>query len=173
MKVFIGCASSDDIPDIYNEDCEKLINRLMENNDLVYGAYNKGLMGMCFNEAKSHNRRVTGIAPKTYQKDLEGLDCDKKILTDTIIDRTKSLMNECDAVLFLPGGIGTIHELFVCIDSKRSNEFNKPIIIYNSNHYYDKLLEFLDKLYSEEFTSSSVKECYFVTNNIDEVVKYL
>ena len=173
MKLFIGCASSNDIDNCYVDDCKKLIEKLLTNNTLIYGAYNEGLMGECFNTAKKNNNKVIGVCPKTYEEDSKKLNCDEIIITDNIIDRTKTLLNICDAIILLPGGIGTINELFSSIDSKRSGELNKKIVIFNSNHYYDKLLEFLDKLYAEKFSDKSIKDCYLVTDNIDEVLNYL
>ena len=173
MKLFIGCASSDEIPDNYKNDCNEVINRLLKNNDLVFGAYDKGLMGKCLEVAKSNHNKVTGIANKMYEQELNKLGCDKTIVTDTIIDRTKALLEECDAIVFLPGGIGTINEIFAAIDSKRSGELFKKIVIYNPYNYYGYLLQFLDRLYEEKFTSDTVKDCYYVAYSLYDLVNYL
>ena len=61
----------------------------------------------------------------------------------------------------------------VSIDSKRCGELDKPIIVYNANHFFDELLVFLDKIYNEKFTDSSVKNCYKVTYTIKETLNYL
>lgn len=172
MKIFIGCSSREDIPDKYFNDCNNLIEELFKlDNDLVFGAYNKGLMALSYDKAKKYNRKVIGITPKIFASALEEIDCDLEFVTDTISRRTDGLIKESDVLLFLPGGIGTIYELFTAIESKRSGEFNKPIIIYNSNDFFDKLLEFLEKLYDESFTDIKVKDCYIVTSNIEEVIE--
>lgn len=174
MKVFIGCSSRENIPDKYFNDCEKLLDELFKlNNDLVFGAYNKGLMALSYDKAIKYNRKVIGITPKIFVEDLKELDCTKEIITDTISRRTDELINESDVLLFLPGGIGTIYELFTAIESKKSGEFNKPIIIYNSNNFFDKLLEFIDVLYNENFSDISVKECYYIVSNVEEVIEHL
>ena len=143
MKIFIGCSSKEDIPNKYFNDCNDLIEKLFKlENDLVFGAYNKGLMASCYGMAKKYNRRVIGITPKIFVSDLKELDCDLEFVTDTISRRTDGLIEEADILLFLPGGIGTIYELFTVIESKRSGEFDKPIIIYNSNNFFDKLLDY-------------------------------
>ena len=174
MKIFIGCSSREEIPNKYYKDCNSLIEELFKHeNDLVFGAYHKGFMASCHDIAKKNNRKVIGITPKIFVDALKELDCDVEIITDTISRRTDGLIEECDALLFLPGGIGTIYELFTAIESKRNGEFDKPIIIYNSNNFFDKLLEFLEKLYDENFTDIKVKDCYLVMNSADDVVKYL
>ncbi len=173
MKLFIGCSSSDEIDKKYMDDCINYLHHLLKNNDLVFGAYDKGLMKVCYDLAKKYNNKIIGIAPKTYQDDLKRLNCDKSIVTDSIINRTKELINECDAIIFLPGGIGTINEMFSSIDSARSLEINKPIIIYNSCNYYDKLFDFLDKLYLEKFSSDEIKKYYHVSNSIEDTLSFL
>ena len=59
------------------------------------------------------------------------------------------------------------------LESKRSGEFNKPIIIYNSNKFFNKLLEFMDILYKENFSDIKIKDCYYITDNINELTRYL
>ncbi len=173
MKLFIGCSSCNDIPKEYFEDCRLLLEQLMQENDLVFGASNSGLMGLAYNIALNYNRKITGICPTIYKDDLNNLKCDVEIITNTIIERTKNIILSSDALLFLPGGIGTIYELFTILESKRCGEFNKPIIIYNSHGYFDKLLEFMDKMYSESFTSLKDKENYIVTDSISSIILYL
>ena len=174
MKIFIGCSSRDEIPNKYFKDCDNLIEELFKNkNDLVFGAYNKGLMASCYNISKKYKRKVIGITPKIFIDGLLELNCDKEIVTDTISRRTDGLIEEADVLLFLPGGIGTIYELFTAIESKRSGEFDKPIIIYNSNNFFGGLFEFIEKLYTEDFTNINVRDCYLVMDNSSDIINYL
>ena len=80
---------------------------------------------------------------------------------------------ESDICLFLPGGIGTINELFLAIESKRSHEFDKPIVIYNSCGFYDELLAFLNKIYQEEFTPSYIQDSYYISSNFNDILNYI
>ncbi len=173
MRIFIGCGSSDDVDSIYFTESKRFLDLLLRNNDLIFGAYDKGLMRECLDTAKKYNRKVVGVCPITYKDDIKHLNCNEEIITDTIIDRTKVLIHDSDAIVFLPGGIGTINEIFAAIDSKRTNEINKPILFFNINHYYDKLFAFLDTLYFEKFSSDIIKECYFITDDINEALEYL
>ena len=173
MKLFVGCSSSNDIPGEYIEDCRVLLEKLMEGNDLVFGACNAGLMGLAYNTAIRANGNITGICPEAYKDDFNELQCNIEITTRTVSERTDSVISSSDALVFLPGGIGTIYELFTAIESKRCHEFDKPIVVYNSNGYFDKLLEFMDKVYGERFSGLKDKRNYLVTDSIPVILYYL
>lgn len=173
MKLFIGCSSNNDIPTEYFNDCKVLLEELMKENDLVFGACNSGLMGLAYNTTLKANGNITGICPEAYKDDFKTLKCDTEITTKSVSERTDSVISSSDALIFLPGGIGTIYELFTAIESKRCHEFNKPIVIYNSNGYFDKLLEFMDKVYSEKFSGFKDKRNYLVTDSISSILYYI
>ena len=173
MKLFIGCSSSNDIPIEYFNDCKVLLEELMKENDLVFGACNSGLMGLAYNTTLKANGNITGICPEAYKDDFKTLKCDTEITTKSVSERTDTVISSSDALIFLPGGIGTIYELFTAIESKRCHEFNKPIVIYNSNGYFDKLLEFMDKVYSEKFSGFKDKRNYLVTDSISSILYYI
>ena len=170
MKLFIGCSSNNDIPTEYFNDCKVLLEELMKENDLVFGACNSGL---AYNTTLKANGNITGICPEAYKDDFKTLKCDTEITTKSVSERTDSVISSSDALIFLPGGIGTIYELFTAIESKRCHEFNKPIVIYNSNGYFDKLLEFMDKVYSEKFSGFKDKRNYLVTDSISSILYYI
>ena len=174
MNLFIGCSSSNDIPDKYLIECQKYLEDLFKlDNNLVFGAYNAGLMGLAYETAINNKREIIGICPIVFKEDLFNLNCTKKIVTDDILGRTRALIKEADALIFLPGGIGTILELMAAIDMKRNGEINKPIIIYNCCNFFDILFDFLDKIYDEKFTSSDVKKCYYITNNVKDTLNFI
>jgi len=173
MKLFIGCASSEEIDKKYVDDCKKYLSKLLKDNDLVFGADRKGLMKIAYDTAKENGRKVIGICPERYKDDFKQIDCDKELTTKTVHERTSLLEKESDACIFLPGGIGTIYEFFSLIESKRSHEFDKPIIIYNSHNYFKELIELLNKIYKDKFTSKETSNLYHIIDNYEDTVKYL
>lgn len=173
MKVFIGCSASDYIPDKYFLDCKNFLEELFERDfDLVFGACNAGLMGMTYNVALNNNKNIIGIYPETYKNSAEKIQ-GNKILTPTIGLRTDLVIKESDALIFLPGGFGTVYELFTAIEFKRGCEFNKPIIIYNSCGYFDKMLEFIEITYKENFASRNVNNCYYICDSAKDAIRYI
>lgn len=173
MKIFIGCSSSDNIPKEYFDDCKVLLEELMSKNDLVFGACNSGLMGLSYDIALSQGRSITGICPEAYKDDFKMLSCDIEITTNSVSERTDNVISLSDALIFLPGGIGTIYEFFTALESKRCHEFDKPIVIYNPNGYFDKLFEFMNQVYSENFSKPKEKRNYLVTNSVSSIIHYI
>jgi len=173
MNIFVGCSSSNDIPEKYFEDCQEYLMGLFnDDNNLIFGANDTGIMGLAYETALEKQRKILGICPLVYKDNLNNLECDKEI-TETVNDRTNMLLKKSDAMIFLPGGMGTLCELLVALESKRGGEFDKPIIIYNSCHFYDDLLKFFDGLYSEKFAFDELKNNYHVSDSIDDTLSYL
>lgn len=173
MKLFIGCSSSDELDKIYMDKCEFFLDCVLKDNDLVYGAYNKGVMKLAFDCAKKYNRKIYAVTIEKNIETLKLVDADYKSAVPTTYNRSEELIRLSDMVIILPGGIGTITELISAIESMRSMDFSKPILIYNINGFYDGLINFLDKIYSEKFSSLSGRDFYHIVDNIEEAVKYV
>ncbi len=101
------------------------------------------------------------------------MNCDKEVLTDNISDRTRAAVLNSDALIYLPGGIGTVYELFATLELKRCHEFDKPIVLYNSCGYFDDVLALLDKMVNENFILEEAKNLYHVSNSYEDTIKYL
>lgn len=170
MKIFVGCSSNNDIDKKYLIENKQLLDILLSDNDLVFGACDKGIMGLAYNSAINHGKEITGICSEAYKDDFKSLKCNKEITTKSVLERTKMLIEESDLLLFLPGGIGTYFELFSAIESKRCHEFDKPIIIFNSNGFFDKFKQIMDQNYQEGFTKQSDSLNYVIADTIEEVI---
>jgi uncharacterized protein (TIGR00730 family) len=173
MKIFVACSASNNIPQKYLEESRYVLERILKKNDLVFGAYYDGLMGMSHDIALKNGRSVIGVCTEAEKDDLKRLKCTKEITTYTVAGRTDELINESDVILFLPGGIGTMYELFRSLKSKSCNEFNKPMIVFNCCGFYDNWIKLMEQIYSEKFTEKDVSENYIVVNNKDDVIKLI
>ena len=173
MKIFVGCGSRDEIPNKYYESCQELLeNIFITGYDLVFGACNKGLMGLAYKVATENNRQVTGVYPVFYQNEAAPLNC-TKMPVKTVSERTDTIIEQSDVLLFLPGGIGTLYELLTAIESKRASEHQCPIIVYNCSGFYNDILMQLNKMKEEKFISSIDEQYYNVCSSTEEVIKYL
>ena len=174
MRIFVGCSASEDIPNKYREDSKILLDELFEQeNDLVFGACNSGIMSDAYMSALNHERGIVGICPEAYVKDFEDLKCTEEIITKNVNERTDGLIRESDVLLFLPGGFGSAYELFTAIESKRCHEHNREIIIYNCEGFYDELLSFVEKIYNEKFAKEYVRDYYFVSSDKEKILEHI
>lgn len=169
MKIFIG-GSSRDVDSIYYEETGKLAEYLAcSGNDLLTGT-SCGLIEHIQSLFKKYNRNVIIMEALPYRKETYKYDV---LDFATICERKSNLINSADLIVFLPGGIGTLDEIFTTIESKRAKEHNIPIIIININNYYDRLVSLLDNVYKEKFASLEDKKIYYIANNVNDAIKYI
>lgn len=173
MKIFVGASSNENMEEKYIEDCKKLLEVLLKDNDLVFGAYSKGLMGISYEIAKKNKRKVIGICPEAYKSSLDDLECDYEEVTTTVLDSTLKLYKNSDAMILLPGGFGSIYEFFTANYSKICNEIDIPIILYNSCGFYDKLLEFIEEVKDKKLIREKEMNKFVVANSIEEVLEII
>lgn len=173
MRIFIWSSASDTIPEKYKKDCEILIEGILKDNDLVFGAYDKWLMGVSYRVARKNDREITGICPEVYKDSLNSLSCDNVEIVNSIREATMKIYQTCDAVVILPWWFGSLYEFFAANYCKICKEINIPIILYNSCGYYDKLCSFIDDIAKLNFIRESERWNYYVANNPWEVFEYL
>ncbi|NKE64861.1 TIGR00730 family Rossman fold protein [Ramlibacter sp. RBP-2] len=111
---------------------------------LVYGGGNNGLMGVVADATLEAGGRVVGIIPHALvDREFAKLDCTELHVVDNMHDRKRMMAERADAFLALPGGIGTLEELFEVWTWRQLGYHDKPVGILNAQGYYDPLLAFL------------------------------
>ena len=173
MRIFVGSSSSENIEEKYLKDCRELLENVLKDNDLIFGACNRGLMGISYEIAKKNKRKVVGMCPEVYQASLEDLECDEECITTSIMDSTMKIYQNSDCILFLPGGFGSIYEFITANYCKICKDIDLPIILYNSCGYYDKLLSFIEDAYKNNFIREKEMGNYIVANNKEEVINII
>jgi uncharacterized protein (TIGR00730 family) len=111
---------------------------------LIYGGGKAGLMGVVAKATLNAGGRVVGIIPKTLiERELALDQCHELIVVDTMHERKQLMANRADAFLALPGGLGTLEELFEVWTWRQLGYHNKSIGILNTSNYFDPLLSFI------------------------------
>lgn len=176
-KVCVFASSSNFLEESYYEEVGELGCLLGKSNfDLVYGGSNLGLMWTCVSAAKHEGAKVYGVMPEKLFNILgaESTDvCDELHVSENMRTRKAKLDEISDAVVAVPGGFGTLEELSEMIVQKQLGYNSKPIVIFNINNYYDKLLEFFEQMIKEDFANENCRELYYVATTAQEVVDYL
>ena len=175
MNIFVGCSSRDTDNKYYNKIAEDVANFIVNSNhNFVFGGCSLGLMGKIYSiVSKNPTSEIIITMAKAYEDELKNLSYNKAYISNTVNERKNCFIELSDIMLFLPGGIGTIDEILTSIETKRSKQHNVPIIIINTNNYFNSLLEMLNKIYDEGFASSDNRKLYFVANSLDEALDYI
>ncbi len=126
---------------------------------LVYGAGDVGLMGYVANAAQAAGGDTFGVIPK-HLVDFEvgKTDLTRFIVTETMHERKKVMFMNCDAVVVLPGGAGSLDELFEVLTWRQLGLHEKPIFIVNTNGYWDPLKQLMDHVTDRGFADKSLLE---------------
>jgi uncharacterized protein (TIGR00730 family) len=175
MTVCIFAASSSRIDSEYGVVAARLGAMLAhENIDVVFGGGGIGLMGKLADAMLENGGKITGVIP-TFMKE-EGWGhggLTEMIVTSDMSERKKRMFSMADAVVALPGGVGTLEEMTEAITLKQLSLFDGPIIILNTLGYYNSLLEFIDHMITSNFMRFEHKGIWEVANTPEEVLSVL
>jgi uncharacterized protein (TIGR00730 family) len=142
--------------------------------DVVYGGGGIGLMGKLADAVLENGGTITGVIP-SFMKD-EGWDhseVNEMIITSDMGERKKRMFAMADAVVALPGGVGTLEELTEAITLKQLGLYKGPIILLNTLNFYKSLIDFLEQMISGNFLRYEHKEMWVIANTPEEVMYYL
>ena len=142
--------------------------------DVVYGGGGIGLMGTLADSVIKTGGRITGVIP-AFMKE-EGWDhseVSEMIITADMGERKKEMFARADAIVALPGGVGTLEELTEAITLKQLGLFSGSIIILNTLDFYKALIEFLDHMIEGLFLRYEHKGMWQVASTPGEVMEYL
>lgn len=171
-NITVFCGSSFGTDEIFREQAELLGKTLAKQNiGLVYGGANVGLMGAVADGALSENGTVIGVLPNFLRsKEIAHLGLTELILVESMHERKTKMNDLCDGVIALPGGFGTLEELFEMLTWAQLGLHKKPIAILNINGFYDALIELLKVMVEKGLLKDVNQEMLLVSDNIDDLL---
>lgn len=174
-NICVFASSSNYLEEAFYEDSRELGKLIGENGfNIVYGGSTLGMMWACAEQVKLNGGKVYGVMPqRLVDMGCRTDNCDEFHLAVGMRDRKQKMDEISDAVIALAGGFGTLEELAEMIVQKQLGYNKKPIVILNTNGFYDKLLEFFDVIVEEKFANRISKELYFVAKNPQEAIDYI
>jgi uncharacterized protein (TIGR00730 family) len=134
---------------------------------LVYGAGDVGLMGEVARAAMTAGASCLGVIP-THLMALEvgKRDLTQFIITENMHERKKVMFMNCDAIVVLPGGAGSLDEFFEVLTWAQIGLHNKPIFLLNTNDYWQPLIALLDHIIAQGFASASMRDLFRVVGSV-------
>ena len=174
-RVCIYCAASPLIDSVYFKATEQLASLLVQKNiEVVFGGGSEGLMGKLADTVLAKGGKIKGIMPQF----MDDVEWGHKGVTDfeytqTMHERKSKFLIDIDAIIALPGGTGTLEELLEVMTLKRLGKFKKPIVILNTNNYYEPLKLMLEKVVDEKFMHPRHMNLWDFVEHPDEVLSVL
>jgi uncharacterized protein (TIGR00730 family) len=171
----VFCGSKIGIDGIYAKHAQQLGTLMAENNiKMIYGGGRNGIMGVVADAVMQHHGKVIGIIPHLLiEWETQHESITELLVADDMHIRKKKMYELCDAAIFLPGGFGTLDELFEMLTWNQLSIHDKKIFILNSNGFFDHLITHIDKLEREDFLYETAKERITVFHDPQELFQYL
>ncbi len=175
MNICVFGASSDRIDESYIHAVEVLGERMAERGHrLVYGGSAHGLMGAIARGVHKAGGKILGITPRFFDVDGKNFPhCTELRYTETMRERKQVMEESSEAVVMVPGGIGTFDEFFEILTLKQLARHNKPIAIYNANGYFDAMQKMLETAVEQEFMPAENLELYRCFTDREELLAYV
>lgn len=173
--IAVFCGSKTGNNPLFEEHTRELGHLLAKKNiRVIYGGGNRGLMAAVANAALEKGGNVTGIIPDLLkqQEHMHGSLTELHV-TDDMHSRKKLLYQKCDAAIILPGGYGTLDEVFEMLTWNQLNIHSKKIFILNSGGFYDHLVAHITRMHEENFLYDHPEEQMIVLNNPASLENYL
>ncbi|OSZ76832.1 Rossman fold protein, TIGR00730 family [Chitinophagaceae bacterium IBVUCB2] len=172
LAVFCGSKNGNNL--LFIKHAEQLGKLMAENGvKLIYGGGSAGLMGSIADSVMKYNGNVTGIIPRLLLEwEVQHRGITELIICDDMHIRKKTIYSLCEAALILPGGFGTLDELFEILTWNQLTIHDKQIFILNSSGFYDHLLQHIEYMRKENFLYEQAEKKIIVLDDPEELKKY-
>ena len=172
-KIVVFCGSSLGFSPIYKEAAVTLGNYFVKNKiSLVYGGGKIGMMGMLADTILAQNGEVIGVIPKLLEKEeVVHAGVEEMIVCKKMSERKVIMSKLVDGYITLPGGFGTLDELFEALTLGQLQIEQKPIGLLNVNGFFDAVLLQLDKMVEEGYLKTAGRNLLLVATSVKELMQ--
>ena len=175
MKICVFCSANEQIdPDFFRE-TEKLgVWAAKNGHSIVYGGVNCGLMECVAKAAHQAGGHTIGVIPRIIEKNGRISEyVDDRILCDNLSERKQLMQDESDVFIALPGGIGTIDEVFTIAASATIGYHHKRVILYNIKGFWNGLIAMMDDLQTRGVIRQQWQNWIAVANSLEDIERLL
>ena len=171
MNICIFCSANSNIPTEYFERTSELGTWMGANgHTLVFGGCNLGLMECVAKAVHDAKGMTVGVVPTIVEKGGKVSEyVDVKILCDNLSDRKDLMIERSDVIIALPGGVGTLDEIFTVLAAASIGYHNKRVILYNIGGFWDSLIAMLNDLKARGVLRAGFENTVKVAHTLDEI----
>lgn len=174
QSLAVFCGSKNGNNPLFTSQAMELGQLLASHNvKLIYGGGSAGIMGTIADSVMANGGSVTGIIPKILLEwEVQHRGITELIISDDMHARKRTIYSLCDAALILPGGFGTLDELFEILTWNQLTIHDKQIVILNTGGFYDHLIRHIDMMKMENFLYEEAISKISVINEPGELVEF-
>jgi hypothetical protein len=171
MRICVFCSANSQIAPEYFEAAEQLGRWLAQNgHTLVYGGVNQGLMEAVAKAVHESGGHTVGVVPVIVERTGRTSEyVDVEIPCDNLTDRKQLMMDQSDLFVALPGGIGTLDEVFTVAASATIGYHQKTVVLYNVGGFWDAVIAALDNLQQQGMVRGQWQQYIKIVNSVDEL----
>ena len=171
-RIAVFCGSSSGTDTVFEKEAQILGQTLAkENIDLVYGGANVGLMGALANATLSGGGNVIGVIPTFLKsKEIAHLGLTELHIVASMHERKTKMNDLSDGAIALPGGFGTLEELFEMLTWGQLGLHQKPVGLLNVNGFYDELIQLMDTMVEKGFLKEVYRKLVLISNNPNDLL---
>lgn len=172
-SIAVYCGSSSGINGIYREQASKLGELLAKKKiHVVFGGGKVGLMGVLADAVLEAGGQITGVIPSFLKiKEVAHEQLSELIVVDSLHERKALISNMTDGAIALPGGLGTLDELFEMLTWGQLGLHAKPVGLLNTNQYFSPVLTAIEKMIREGFLKERNREMVLVSEEMEELLQ--
>ncbi len=174
-RICVYCSASQNLAPYYIEVATELGQALGERGDtLVYGGGSYGLMGEVAKATHQSGGRVIGIIPKMLLSiEFAFQNADELIVTEDMRERKAKMESRADAFVALPGGIGTLEEVFEIMTLRALNQMTKPLVLVNLRGFYDPLNMLIERMREEGFVRREIADIFYLAPDVQSALDHI
>lgn len=171
-NIAVFCGSSLGFNEVYKNDAVKLGLHFANNKiGMVYGGGKIGMMGIIADTILNNNGTVIGVIPGLLRKEeVAHENITEMIVTKTMSKRKVKISKRVNGYIALPGGFGTLDEIFEALTLNQLGIEQKPVGILNTNGFFDNLIKQLDVMVTEGYLKQSNKDMLIVSDCVDDLI---
>ena len=175
MKICVFCSANSQIDADFFHQTEELGQWIAKNgHQIVFGGVNQGLMECLAKAVKEAGGHTIGVVPSIVEKTGRTSKYNDEVITcENLSERKQLMLNESDVFIALPGGVGTLDEVFTIAASYTIGYHHKRVILYNMKGFWDCTIQMLNDLQQRGMVRGKWRDYICVANNLDEIGCFL
>lgn len=173
MKYISVFCSANDLEEKYTKPAKEFARLLVENGyHLVWGGSDKGLMKIIASSVQEAGGKIVGVSMELLKKHVrEGAD--EMIIEKDLATRKATILKRSDAIVLLVGGLGSLDEVTEILELKKHNIHNKPVVVLNTENFYEGLKVQLQKMKDDGFIAKPLDELIYFADTPKEAINHI